>query len=248
MVVLSASRRAEGSGEVIGVGIKFADDIVGVTIGCDLGKQQDFTAISVAESQLTGQDESFTVRHLERAMLGTDYTRIAIRLAELHDKLLEAVRAANTKRLAIKRQGEASQTIIGEPEVYIDATGLGGPFIDFLRRESPKLRIVAVTITSGDKDLQQLVDAGYDKLHVGKEALVGRLQVLLGSGRIKIPSSETGKALQEELRVFRRKLSKSSGHANYGAEEGSHDDLVIATALSVWKRARNWQERIQLWR
>lgn len=227
--------------------IDFAENTVGVTIGTDLGKTQDYTAISIAESQLTNGDESFIVRHLERAMLGTDYTRIALRLAELHDKLLESVRAANAKRLEAKRQGGPFQTIIGGVEVFIDATGLGSPFIDFLRKESPHLWIVATTITSSDKDLQRTVEAGYDELHVGKEALVGRLQVLLGSGRIKIPSSPTGKELQEELRVFRRKLSKSTGHASYNAEEGSHDDLVIATALSVWKRARSWQERIQLW-
>lgn len=227
--------------------IEFADNTVGVTIGVDLGKSQDFTALSMAESHLDGEDESFTVQHLERARLGTNYTVIAQRLTGLHDKLLEAVQAVNKKWLAIKHQGGHSHTMIAEPEVYIDATGLGSPFIDFLRRESPQLRVIAVTITSSDKDLQKLVAEGYDKLSVGKEALIGRLQVLLGAGKIKLPSSPAGKDLAEELRVFRRKLNKSTGHASFSAEEGSHDDLVVACALSVWKRAKTFNERIQLW-
>lgn len=226
---------------------EFADNTVGVTIGVDLGKSNDFTAISMVESHLDGEDESFTVQHLERARLGTDYTLIAQRLTELHDKLLEAVQAVNARWVAIKRQGGHSHVLVGEPECVIDATGLGAPFIDFLRRESPELRIIAVTITSGDKDSQRPVDEGYDKLSLGKEALVGRLQVLLGAGKIKLPSSPAGKDLAEELRVFRRKLNKSTGHASFAAEEGSHDDLVVACALSVWKRARTWNERIQLW-
>lgn len=227
--------------------IEFADNTVGVTIGVDLGKSNDFTAISMAESCLDGGGESFIVQHLERARLGTNYTVIAQRLTGLHDKLLEAVQAVNKKWLAIKRQGGHSHTMIAEPECVIDATGLGSPFIDFLRRESPQIRIVAVTITSGDKDSQRPVDDGYDKLTLGKEALVGRLQVLLGSGKIKLPSSPAGKDLAEELRVFRRKVNQSTGHASYNAEIGSHDDLVIACALSVWKRAKTFNERIQLW-
>lgn len=228
------------------MGIEFADNTVGVTIGCDLGKFQDFTAISLAESHLDGDTESFTIQQLERERLGTNYTLIAQRLAALHDKLLEAVQAVNKKRLAIKHQGGRSHTMIAEPEVFIDATGLGAPFVDFLRRESPELRIIAVTITSGDKDTQRPVEEGYDKLNVGKEALVGRLQVLIGSGKLEVPSTPTGDELLSELKVFRRKLNKATGHASFNAETGSHDDLVIACALSVWKRAKSWEEHMQL--
>jgi len=229
--------------------IEFTPNTVGITIGCDLGKQQDYTAICVAEAMLNGdrQDETFAVRWLERARLGTDYTAIANRLANLHDKMLAVVQEENKQRVEKARQGGPKAELVGEPEIYIDVTGLGGPFVDFLRKEHPHLRLVAVSITSGDRDLQRPLAEGYDELHVGKEALIGRLQVLLGAERIGIPDTPTGRELQEELRVFRRKLSRSTGHASFEAEEGFHDDLVIATALSVWKRARAWNERIQLW-
>jgi len=242
----------------------------GINIGCDLGKLRDYTAFSVAEAQLRGDDEHFNLRRLERAMLGTDYTAIAARLNQLYERTTKLVddwnESAPERKATLQRNLDAAerddpsvpllQAQIracdqpqAKPQIWLDVTGLGGPFLDFLMKQHGHLPVVAVTITGGDRDRQQWEPSGYQILHVGKEALVGRLQVLLGSGRIHIAndagSQQAARELEHELKVFEGRTT-SAKHVKYAAKEGEHDDLVIAAALSAWQRAQSAGERVQV--
>jgi hypothetical protein len=127
-------------------------------VGVDLGQQRDYTAISITERILVPTGESYRepyyseayggtlwrstqegkpeyqVRHLERPPLGTRYTEIVDRIVELVTQLG------------------------GRPVLAVDATGVGLPVIDMLRkrlREELKrtdtyVDQATITITGGD--------------------------------------------------------------------------------------------------
>ena len=121
------------------------------------------------------------------------------------------------------------------------------------RRETPKPEfterrpwvphITAVTITSGDKDTETHGLEGYEVLHVGKEALVARLNLLLGTERLKTARTPERAELDHQLKMYEGKVTKAQ-HVSYNAREGEHDDLVIAAALAVWERAWRQSERL----
>jgi hypothetical protein len=179
-------------------------------VGLDLGQANDYTAIVVAEKiPPEGSDDyELHVRWLER----------------FRDVLYPDV-AAHVKRLM-----EAPQ-LRGEAALAIDSTGAGIAVCDLLRRSG--LTFDSVKITGGDTEIQ----SGYDSYRVPKRDLVGNLQVLLQSGRLKIARSlEHADTLRAELLNFRVKINVATAHDSYEAwREGDHDDLVLAAALAAWR-------------
>jgi hypothetical protein len=195
-------------------------------IGLDLGQVHDPTAIAVLEnSEISiGRSlvtyESLTVkrgsfRHLERLPLGLDYPTI-----------VEHVRCL-----------VSSPELSRRTTLVVDATGVGRPVVDLLRRAQLPCRLMPVTITAGDRETQ---DSG--TWRVPKRDLITGLLVLLQREEIDIcghlPESET---LVKELGNIRIKVSLG-GQDTYGAwREGEHDDLVLAAALACWRGAKKEQ-------
>jgi hypothetical protein len=160
-------------------------------VGLDLGQANDYTAIVVAEKiPPEGSDDyELHVRWLER----------------FRDVLYPDV-AAHVKRLM-----EAPQ-LRGEAALAIDSTGVGIAVCDLLRRSG--LTFDSVKITGGDTEIQ----SGYDSYRVPKRDLVGNLQVLLQSGRLKIARSlEHADTLRAELLNFRVKINVATAHDSYEA-------------------------------
>lgn len=214
-------------------------------VGLDLGQSQDYTALVVAErlkvptSQLVmvsdglevdtqgrwmkviEHEEPVTIhhyhlRHLQRFALGTPYPAIVVAVAALL----------------------ARDPLNGHATLAIDATGVGPPVVDMLRRAQLRSRLSAITITGGDT-----VTREGDRCHVPKRDLVSTVQVLLQGGRLKIaPSLPEAAVLVQELQSFQVKITISANDT-YGAwREGSHDDLVLATAMACWQgeSERRW--------
>ena len=179
-------------------------------VGLDLGQSRDYTALCVAEKvpPEDSDDYELHVRHLER-FRDVLYPDVAERVSRLMD-------------VPPLRDNAA---------LAIDATGVGAAVVDMLRRS--RLTFDAVTITGGDTETQR----GYDSYRVPKRDLVGNLQVLLQSGRLKIARSlEHAETLRAELLNFRVKINVATAHDTYEAwREGDHDDLVLAAALAAWK-------------
>src|SRR5713101_931572 len=102
-------------------------------VGLDLGKQQDFTAIAVVEREeqalawMAPVFKGLAVRYLERMPLGTPYTEIVERVRELVNHRL----------------------VSGRCWLVIDATGVGSPVVDMLRKARLGCGLTAVTITGG---------------------------------------------------------------------------------------------------
>jgi hypothetical protein len=190
-------------------------------VGVDLGQASDYTAIAVAErvedlganETVKGGDEyQLHIRHLERFR--------DVRYPEVSERV---------KRLLLAPPLQKNSKLV------VDATGVGAAVVDMLRGSaggSAGLNFDAVVITGGDTQSM----AGHGNYRVPKRDLVGGLQVLLQSGRLKIASSlEHAETLRAELLNFRVKINLQTGHDSYEAwREGDHDDLVLAAALAVW--------------
>ena len=193
-------------------------------IGLDLGQARDPTALVVVErseiplgvSPVTFErivQPRYSFRHLERMPLGLDYPS----------------------------QVEQVRTLVQRPEfsrsatsLIVDATGVGRPVVDLLRRAALPCRLIPVIITGGDKET---CESGI--WHVPKRDLMTGLLVLFQRGEIEIcghlPESET---LAGELANMRIKVSLSGQDTYATWREGQHDDLVLAAALACWSATR----------
>jgi hypothetical protein len=208
-----------------------------ISVGIDVGKMVDPTAIAVAELEsrhdgrwhegnmlLSSLDEvehigtsrpvlvtHYMLRHIERLPLGTSYPAVAKRIA-----------AMLCNPLFYRRQ----------VQVLIDVTGVGRPVYDdlveeaSLHAESRDAQILPITFAPGQK---------YNRSTgtLGKAYLVSRLQSLLQNHRIHAPDTPEVKAMQEELKVYEIRIDRD-GHDTYGAFKiGKHDDLATALGLAV---------------
>lgn len=187
-----------------------------ISIGVDVGKQRDPTAVCVAEGewrQVEGRIEShFSIRHLERLRLGTPYPEVVERIARITDQ----VRARTGKR----------------PTVFVDSTGVGGPVVDLLRERVQGGEVVPVTFMAGDQRTESW-QGDHLRVSLGKSLMVSRLQAMLGSGRLHLPRTKEAGALTRELLTFELRVDQS-GHETSGAfRTGTHDDLVCALGLAT---------------
>ena len=122
----------------------------------------------------------------------------------------------------------------------IDQTGCGRPVFDMF--VDAGLDPVGVSIHGGDS-----VNHECRNWRVPKRDLVGVLQVLLQSERLKIASKlALGPVLQQEMLNFRQKIDPATAHDSYSSwREADHDDLVLSVALAAWW-AEHGQETIFL--
>jgi hypothetical protein len=110
-------------------------------LGVDLGQSHDFSTIAVVERAELGKEwdaalfayrkaTELRLRMLERIPLGTPYPEVTARVAEVtHARAL----AAGTRHLPV------------------DATGVGRPVVDLLRRARPAATLMPVVVTPGER-------------------------------------------------------------------------------------------------
>jgi len=116
---------------------------------------------------------------------------------------------------------------VGEPRFVIDAGGVGRAIYDMLVAEYVKP--VAIQLTGGEAETYS--EGTY---HVSKSLAVGRFLAAWDAGRVQVPATASFlPILENELRAFRGQMS-AQGRARFEAEQGEHDDLVMALAQAVW--------------
>ena len=158
---------------------RFADMGSTYVVGVDLGQQRDYTAIVVVErvrrmgeldrvTYQRAEEISYQVRWVERVPLGTSYAAVV-------DRIRDVVTAP---ALATRCQ------------LALDATGLGGPVRDFIRKERLGCKLYPVVITSGAKE-----KGDGDEWKVPKRDLVQGLQVMFEQGTMRIAAG-MGRAAQ----------------------------------------------------
>jgi len=198
------------------------------TVGVDLGKLADYSALAIAEERpkrviehfskfsiapVWSDDPDYTVPWLQRWPLGTPYFTIATDVAKLVANL---VARPDT-----------------EVQLYLDGTGVGTAVVEIFRAdETIKLRqtrFSAVTITAGHE-----ATGGAGGWHVPKKDLVGAAQVPLQRGKLKVAEAlPEAQILTAELRNFEVNITLNA-NAVYSHRDGEHDGLVLAVALALW--------------
>lgn len=93
-------------------------------------------------------------------------------------------------------------------EVCIDSTGVGDPMMDFLKLERNKL-------------------VGYKISKATKGNLIRELIKAVEMGKVKYTED-----VAKEMEVFEYAYNAKTGYLSYQAQEGYHDDQVIALALA----------------
>jgi hypothetical protein len=196
-------------------------------VGLDLGQSRDHSALAVVERTEIFLDEMdwvkyerrrtqrFRVRFAERVRLGTPYPDVVERV----------------------RRVVRSNPLAGRCTLVMDATEVGAPVLDILRRSNLGCAIEPVILTGGERESHT---GGV--WHVPQRDLVTGLRVMLEKEELGLSRKVIGAgALMKELSDMGARMT-SRGQVSFGARrEGEHDDLVIAAALACW-RAR-WKSR-----
>jgi len=150
--------------------------------------------------------EHFRVMHLERLRLGPPYP----------------AQVQHVAALLARPPLDAGCTLI------IDETGVGRAVGDIF--DVAGLKAKRVTITGGLETSQH----GGAAWHVPKAALISGLDARLQTKELKIADTIADHpALRDELKNFHRHVG-DAGRSTWGARTGTHDDLVLAVALTVW--------------
>ena len=194
-------------------------------MGVDLGKQNDFTAISAIQhtrepipdewehNERTGTIrqkvvECFAVRGLQRLPLGMDYTEQGERIRQL---LL-------------------APPIRGEADLVIDEAGIGAPVCDQVVAHG-RLNPVRVNLTGTSTEVARL---GHRRYSVPKILLVSNLDARLSTRELvfadDLPERD---ALKDELVNFQRHVT-ATGRATFEGRSSKHDDIVLSIGFALW--------------
>lgn len=183
------------------------------TIGLDLGKQRDPSALSVVERKGKAPAYQHLVRHLHRWPLGTSYPDIVADLAALVGKM--------------PREH-------GAPQLATDVTGVGMGVFDFIKQAKLPVRHTPILIVSGRAVTQD--ERGV--WHVPKIELVSTMAAVLGAQRLAVANLPLAPVLKRELGTFTVKVT-AAGNETYEAwREKDHDDIVLSVAMAVWTGER----------
>lgn len=194
-------------------------------LGVDFGSQQDYTALVLVKrnevvkarqdvSGILRQEDVTTEYHLifmERIELGTAYYLIIERIKSiLRDEELR-----------------------GETIVIPDASGVGIPIVQMMRREGVG-PIAPVTIHGGTATSRS--EVGFN---VPKRDLVSALVMVVQSKRMKIAADIKYRAqLVHEMQSFTIKTTQKGSDTYEALMEKDHDDLVMALAMAIWYAER----------
>ena len=200
-------------------------------IGVDLGQSSDYTAISVLER---------VPRFKEDKSAPINYPA-PITTCEYHLRWLERIRHQSYVEVVEKiKRVILHEEVLDESVMLVDSTGVGRGVLDIMIQE--RMRPIGITIHAGHRVSEY--DGGFN---IPKRDLVGSLQVLFQTGRIKIPQEiKLIEELVAELQNFRVKI-KDSGHDTYEAwRESDHDDLVLSLAMASWYAGRTEESFLAL--
>src|SRR5215211_7682751 len=201
-------------------------------VGLELGQSNNYTALAVVEKiEREGGgdlDRDLHLRHLERYPLRTPYPDMVSRVAAL---------VGDPQLRRTHFDPRLGRRVLDEPELLVDATGVGRPVVDLFKERG--LLYKAITITGGNSVTR--APGGYG---VPKRDLIGALEVPFHSGRLKVAAGlRLWETLRTELQTFRRKVSLTTGMDTYEHwRKGDHDDLVLAAALACWGAERKLQK------
>lgn len=194
-------------------------------VGLDLGQAHQYSALAVLERRIAPGGYTiadirppYALRHLERFAPGTPYPQIAA-----------SVRA-------VLQTPEVSGAML-----MVDVTGVGKAVKELLHDELWN-RVTCTLVPLAIVGSGPVLAGGGPScgIPVPKLELVGTMQVLLQTKRLKIADSLPEVAvLVRELEMFRAAPPVLRGESVEQWRERDHDDLVLAVALAAWVGEQN---------
>ncbi len=178
-------------------------------VGVKIGQKRYPSAICAAEEERRDDGQyHYLIRALHRLPTMISYPAVAKRVGQ-------AV-------TGIRQRTTASIT------TYIDATGLGQPVVDEIKRQAKQASIKPVYFNHGDRRSEE-----DGVVTLGKALLVSRLQVLLQSGRLHLPRTVDRESWTQELLEYETTVAPDAND-RYGAfRVGSQDEMITALGLAV---------------
>jgi hypothetical protein len=211
--------------------------------GLGLGQQSDSSAFVVVRKIPMGRNDRgyeigmFEVPYIERFPLGMPYPRIVKSVVALMNRPELSPRPRSdwtthriTGRPVLTSEAvPRAEVVTARPMLCLDATGLGRPCVDMFR-DAGLRDLVAIVFTAG----QAITSRGFGEYNVAKQHLVAAVRYVLNDGRLRI-ARETlyADVMLHELQAFKIKVTHAA-HETYGAEGGSHDELVTALCMPIW--------------
>ena len=187
-------------------------------VGFDLGQRSSPSAMVVIERlEITTtvrdpvtfafvKENHFQLKKIERFPLHMTYDDTARKLKNL------------IETLGYKR----------DVTLLVDATGVGQPFLDILRKHALGVHMMAIAITSGGR---LTFSSGIQR--VPKRDLLRAANYLLTAECFRIPPGQSGyQLLKEEMEAYRIRTS-ASGNERFATS--TTDDLVMAFSLAAWQ-------------
>jgi len=211
-------------------------------MGLDLGKQADYTAISIVElirPELEPEDKKKQI-HQERYGFAPITPEQKAEHPDVVEEIIEIETIYHVRYLLRYPLGTDYTAIVedviialnrspvkGNCELLVDAGGPGRPVIDLLAK---RCNPVAIAIT-GEGIARQVTP---DEWHVPKQDLCSITRLLMEQGRLKVAQElELAELLQTEMANFRMKYTKAA-NLQFEAREGEHDDLLLSLAMPLW--------------
>jgi hypothetical protein len=199
-------------------------------VGLDLGQTHQFSALAVLERRVASHGRTiadfrppYSLRHLHRFPPGTPYPQIAGTLRDL------------------LQTHEVSCAV-----AVVDVTGVGRAvkelFYDELYDRVFCTFMPLTVVGSGPSG----TGGGTCGVVVPKLELVGTMQVLLQTQRLKIADSlPEAPVLVREPEAFRAVAPVLRGEAVEQWRERDHDDLVLAVAVAAWVGEQNLPDTVR---
>lgn len=190
--------------------------------GLDLGRRRDPAALVILErNSVRGAFDPawrqhhrhirFVLRHAQRLPLGLPYLEIVQRVASLLDSTTGCL-PGNFELLP-------GHELNPKKTLAVDATGVGSPVVELLRRARLPARLYPITITSGTRPARD-TDGGY---LIPRRDLIANLRILLETRSLRIPQDLPNRddVINELAELEDTPTSR-------------HDDLAFALAFAAW--------------
>lgn len=207
-------------------------------LGCDLGKENDYTAICFLQKRTPldhrnrpSDSPTYEVLTMKRFPLKTSYVSI---VGEISNRLRRHPFDSWIDFKGVRRPSRIPTHLV------FDKTGTGAAVAELLKNDdfldSRLEKLTGINITGG----REQSDAN-DGINLPKRDLIMSSVIAFERGFIEfagdLPELDL---LKTELRNFEMRFT-AKGNDTYSAKGANHDDMVIALSLAVWS-AKNTDE------
>lgn len=218
------------------------------TIGLDLAKASDLTAVAVNLHKGRGRETLHELVQVATVPAGTDYSRIA--------KFYIPELIAWTRRRAFDLGRSLAVDASGNDiSLIVDGGGVGSAVLEMIEENlPPRVRLVSCQyLGDGSTERHEEItnDFGEHRWHsvrIAKTDLADRTVLALEQQRIELaPTAFDHEALKQELRAVELELTPS-GRAKVTHPSGTHDDRAMALLQSVhWAETWEKHEPVEEW-